>query len=72
MPLMSVNSVESRGDPKFVAVKEDFKRRHHRFGLPDEVDKEITKLAFKKGALSIAKELCRDKDSLRPYSYGMS
>ena len=61
---MSVNAVESQGDPKFVAVKEDFKRLHHRFGLLDELEKEMIKLAFKKGALSIANEVSRDKDSL--------
>ena len=61
---ISFNAVESQGDPKFVAVKEDFKRLHQRFGLPDELEKEMIKLAFKKGALSIANEVCRDKDSL--------
>lgn len=54
------NKVSCIGDFSFPAAKQAFWRLHRNFGLPEDLEKELSMLAFEKAALKIANGIAKE------------
>lgn len=61
---MDHNKVLSVGDFNFPAAKQDFLRLHKKFGLSDDIERELSMLAFDKAALKIANGVSRENPAV--------